>query len=362
MDDNDHSKGYEGDQIALINNNIVFTDNGFETVKMAIGRFKDETRGDCFGVVAPNIVGTLLASKKLMIQAKTEDNKTVLFQVDENGAKLHNADFNIYAHGNQLSLNPDIGIAMGKEPIYTKTENGVEIKKENASFYADIETGDAFFKGTIRAAKYLDQNGEEMMVPNTYKFAADYLDLHGLTIKNPAGTTTLHIDSNGNITMKGNITLTNGAQNGTFITGTNIYSPKIESPEMIWYEDTDAEEKPVLGTMGQEPGDDGSGTPTVLLKVISEKGIGLQAKTGGISLEAQKGIWLKNLTTAQSSFSVRGILSIASTGACPPLTNKDGWVNVEQALGKLEKRLSDLETTVASHSNSIASLWDAIGS
>lgn len=335
MDDNDHSKGYEGDQIALINNNIVFTDNGFETVKMAIGRFKDETRGSCFGVVAPNIVGTLLASKKLMIQAKTEDNKTVLFQVDENGAKLHNAEFNIFAHGNQLSLNPDIGIAMGKEPIYTKTENGVEIKKENASFYADIETGDAFFKGTIRAAKYLDQNGEEMMVgDDDYRFKSDYLSLYGLEIKNKSGTTTFQIDQNGHVTMQGDITINNGAPDGTFISGTNIYAPMIESPKMIWYQGDGSE----LGEMRQTSGDDGVNHSTVLLGVLSKRGLTLQAEGGGMSLKARDGIWFTNSIHMKDGAHIY-----------THLTNEDGAeLTLTAYLGGISGEINQLKNAVKS--------------
>ena len=291
MDDNDHSKGYEGDQIALINNNIVFTDNGFETVKMAIGRFVDETRGSCFGIVAPNIVGTLLAGENLRIQTKNEEGKPIAFQVDETGAKLYNAEFNIFAHGNQLSLNPDIGIAIGKEPVYVKGDSpgSFVFNKDKASFYVDIETGDAFFKGTIRAAKYLDKNGYEMMTKD-YQFTADYLDLHGLTIKNSAGGTTLRIDQNGNITMQGDITLNNGAPGGTFISGTNIYSPTIESPKMIWYQDNGSK----LGEMLETSGDDGVNHSTVLLGVLSEKGLTLRAEGGGMSLKARDSIWFSS--------------------------------------------------------------------
>ncbi len=292
--DQNHEEGYEDDQLALINNNIVFTDDGFKTVKMAIGRFEDETRGPCFGIVAPNIVGTLLAGENLRIQTKNEEGKPIAFQVDETGAKLCNAEFNIFANGNQLSLNPDIGIAMGKEPVYTKTENGVEIKKENASFYVNIETGDAYFKGVIQAEDYLDEHGTSMIETlkgeTHYRFQPEYLNLKGLTIKDNSGATTFKIDQNGHVTMQGDITINNGAPNGTFISGTNIYAPMIESPKMIWYQDDGSK----LGEMRQTSGDDGVNKNTVLLGILSEKGITLQAEDGGMSFGASKGIWFTN--------------------------------------------------------------------
>ncbi len=312
-------------------------------MSMAIGRFEDPTRGKCFGIVAPNIVGTLMAGENLRIECKDEKGKTILFQVDEQGAKLHNAEFNIFAHGNQMTLNPDIGIAIGKEPVYTKdAETGNFVfNKNNATFYVDIERGDAYFRGTIQADKYLDKNGKEMLT-DEYKFKSDFLELRGLKITD-GSTTTLEIDKNGHVTMQGDITINNGAPDGTFISGTNIYAPMIRSPQIIWYESSDPTGETELGRIEEDVGGDGTGNQTKLLKMTSEQGLAIKSNNGGLSLEAKKGIWLADFATAQKGFSVRGALSIAATGACPSLTDKDGWVNVESALGKLEKRISVLE-------------------
>ncbi len=344
MDDNDHSKGYEDDQIAMLNNNIVFTDNGFETVKMAIGRFKDETRGDCFGVVAPNIVGTLLAGETLRIQTKNEEGKPIAFQVDETGAKLHNAEFDIITSTRQgqrqIVLNPTVGIAMGVYPVYN--ESGFD--KENARFYIDAETGDAYFNGVIQAKDYLDENGTSMVEKldgdSHYKILPEYLKLKGLTITDNTGAVTLKIDQNGHVTMQGDITINNGAPNGTFISGTNIYTPTIESPTIKWYDDKGE----FLGSVGQGGGKNDD-SPTVLLEMQSKKGISLKADNGGISFVADNGgIWFSSRAGALRGIDVRESFRIAAKCYSPEY--KDGWTNVIESFKDIESRLNKAESDI----------------
>lgn len=355
MDDNDHSKGYEDDQIAMLNNNIVFTADGFETVKMAIGRFKDETRGDCFGVVAPNIVGTLLAGETLRIQTKSEEGKPIAFQVDETGAKLHNAEFDIITSTRQgqrqIVLNPTVGIAMGVYPVYN--ESGFD--KENARFYIDAETGDAYFNGVIQAKDYLDEHGTSMVEKldgdSHYKILPEYLKLKGLTITDNTGAVTLKIDQNGHVTMQGDITINNGAPNGTFISGTNIYAPTIQSPTIQWYDDNGN----FLGEIKQNAGSS-EGSPTVLLEMLSNQGISLNAQNGGISLIAPKGgIWFSSRAGALKGLDVREAFRIALK-CYTPAFNSDGWTDVIAAFKDIESRLNKAESDISGLSNRISAL------
>lgn len=306
----------------------------------------------CFAIVAPNIVGTLLAGENLMIQGKSADGETVVFQVDETGAKLHNAEFNIFSHGQQIALNPDIGIAIGKEPVYTKDEKtgGFTFNKSNAAFYVDIESGDAYFRGTVQANKYLDKSGHEMMTKD-YQFTADYLDLHGLTICNQSGTTTLRIDQNGNISMRGDITLNNGAPSGTFISGTNIYSPTIQSPTIEWYENNGD----LLGLIKQGEGKN-DGVPTVLLEMVSAKGISLHAKNGGISLIADNGgIWFSSRAAALNGVDVSESFRIKGT-CYTPAHNSNGWTDIIAAFKDIERRLNTAESNIGGLSSRISTL------
>lgn len=140
IDSNNPGAGYENEQIWMINNSIVFTDDGWQTAKMAIGKIIDEniarypetsdtvydsnktyyykddngtyqkwTGGEtgwadspllyekdatAYGIVAPYIVGTILAGQNLVIT--TEDGS---FRVDSSGVHIDSLKFFI-THSN----------------------------------------------------------------------------------------------------------------------------------------------------------------------------------------------------------------------------------------------------------------------
>jgi len=134
IDSNNPNAGYEDEQIWMINNSIVFTDDNWQTAKMAIGKIIDEniakypetadkvfnenktyyymdedeqyqvwegTEDDwadrpllyekditAYGIVAPYIVGTILAGQNLVIT--TEDGS---FRVDSSGVHIDSMKF-----------------------------------------------------------------------------------------------------------------------------------------------------------------------------------------------------------------------------------------------------------------------------
>lgn len=136
IDSNNPNAGYEDEQIWMINNSIVFTDDNWQTAKMAIGKIIDEniakypetadkvfnenktyycmdedgqyqvwegTKDDwadrpllyekditAYGIVAPYIVGTILAGQNLVID--TEDGS---FRVDSSGVHIDSMKFYI---------------------------------------------------------------------------------------------------------------------------------------------------------------------------------------------------------------------------------------------------------------------------
>lgn len=66
------------------------------------------------------------------------------------------------------------------------------------------------FNGTVQASDFKDKSGNSMM--KNYKFTSEYLSLYGLEILNKSDEQTLFIDSDGNISMKGSITLGTGSK------------------------------------------------------------------------------------------------------------------------------------------------------
>ena len=101
------SGGYLDEQLWLVNNMLAFSDDGFETAKMAIGKIQDERYGELWGIVAPNIVGELLSGVNLRIT-----NIANQFTLDERGAILTDASFTLTTSNNKgkIILDPVLGI------------------------------------------------------------------------------------------------------------------------------------------------------------------------------------------------------------------------------------------------------------
>ena len=91
----DGGQSYENEQFKIINNLIAFTDDGWNTVKTAIGKIALAGGGTKYGIVAEAVVGKLLAGENLVI---TNANQT--FRMDENGLSFVVTD----ASGNEETM------------------------------------------------------------------------------------------------------------------------------------------------------------------------------------------------------------------------------------------------------------------
>lgn len=147
---NEAKTAYEDEQIWMNNNSILMTDDGWTTAKMAIGKFHDESLGDCWGIVADRIVGTLIAGSNMIIESEKKDGGTAVFRMDSDGCRLYNSDFSLMSGTNQIALNPDIGFAIGKFPIYMEQarSSSLVLNEENCTFWVDPD-GNVHIKGTL---------------------------------------------------------------------------------------------------------------------------------------------------------------------------------------------------------------------
>lgn len=182
--------GYEPHEIGIINNNIVFTDDNWDTAKMAIGYLQDAdlNNGDpLWGIVAPNLVGKVIVGENLHIQTTSIDGEPLAFKVDGSGASLYNASFTLTDEDNnrQIILDPDLGFGIGKNSIVS--EDGSAWNTANTNFWVD-PNGDVHVKGTIAATK-LYIGDSENIINGDGKIGSSYLDLGNI-----------QIDSSGNIT------------------------------------------------------------------------------------------------------------------------------------------------------------------
>lgn len=150
---NEAQTAYADEQIWMNNNSILMTSDGWATAQMAIGKFQDETLGDCWGIVAPHIVGTLLAGKELIIESTKKEGGSSVFRVDGNGVRIRNGDLSISTDSMHIVLNPDVGLVIGEYPVCTKDEeSGVySVDGSKAKFWADAD-GNLNFAGALHGA------------------------------------------------------------------------------------------------------------------------------------------------------------------------------------------------------------------
>lgn len=192
--------------VVLRMNNGMFTfmdeDNH---AQLAIGKFYDTGLGQTmYGVVAPNVVGTLLAGENLVINSPKFDGTNMFFTVDANGARLANGQFDLYKYaasegqdvwGKTISLNPTLGILAGN--------------LDNAIVYDTDGTILGVDAGDNITAKYLkDLQSRGSLAPNFW------------------------VDLNGDVFMKGTIYATDGVFSGTVYATNGEFSGKLNAAEI----------------------------------------------------------------------------------------------------------------------------------
>lgn len=80
---------YGPEQFKIINNKLVFTDDGWNTIKTVLGKIALEDGSYKFGLAAEAIIGTLLAGNNLVIT-----NEAGTFRIDEKGVSFVTTDEN----------------------------------------------------------------------------------------------------------------------------------------------------------------------------------------------------------------------------------------------------------------------------
>lgn len=136
------SNTYSPKQLWIAHNALMFTDDNWNSATIGIGEFVDKNLGTIYGVIAPAIVGTILAGNNLIIE--TEGG---FFRVDNSGVHIDSLKFLIThgsGNGNSLSdvldgIDDDIDAVQGNlddlkkdfESVTTKTSSGVTLNSED---------------------------------------------------------------------------------------------------------------------------------------------------------------------------------------------------------------------------------------
>ena len=239
---NENHTDYDPCQVWLNNNSIIMTSNNWSTAELAIGNFYDKNIGNCWGVVAPNIVGTLLAGSNLVIESAKKDGGVAVLKVDADGCVLHNSVFSITSDETKTHILLDTihGIALGTYPLIN--QDGT-VNSDNYKFWVD-GSGNLFFKGTLKATtgeftgKVTATSGyiggsSGWTIESTYIYNGKpsytsgntgiYIGTDGISI----GTSSYYIKlntSNGkisanNVDISGSVTATSGIIGGCSISG-----------------------------------------------------------------------------------------------------------------------------------------------
>ena len=242
--------GYDPTQIWMTSGNIVFTRDNWDSAYMAIGTYNDPNFGTTSGIIAPSIVGTLLAGQNMLIESSKKDGDIAVFRVDADGARLYNSRFDLVNEygsnqSGQITMMPPIGLVGGNatstSPLFSYDENGdvsgvrtssgntmadlTSLSKSdlpNANFWLDMK-GNAYFKGTVYATDG-EFSGTVHATDGDFSGKIKAATLEGTLIGANGGEIkgvslgiggsnydNFVVDSNGNVTMKGSINLSNGS-------------------------------------------------------------------------------------------------------------------------------------------------------
>lgn len=173
-------------ELRIVNGMIAMSDDNWNTAKLAIGYFKD-TNGSHYGVNADVIAGKLLVGNNLVIENET-DQGVMQFKVDQTGAWLYNSQLLLQSSdGGGIMIHPDYGFVVGGDmahPLYTTSGTTV------TPSFIDSQTGEV-----------IDENSDGL--PDNVNF---------------------YIDTEGNVSMKGNILADSGDIGGWIIDDNMLYS------------------------------------------------------------------------------------------------------------------------------------------
>lgn len=205
---NPQKQDYELEQLHIINNKIVMTDDNWNSARMSIGQIHFNGQ-NLYGVNADVIVGDMILSKSLNIH-----NANSSISMDGDGAEFYNCGITLTDSKNTLKMHPK------QENIFEISQGGVK------KIWFDTN-GNANFSGHITAstinigygAFQVFESGDCFITRGSIKIGPDLskpnfsVDINGNLIARSAVITSSSDDSSAQVTLKeGNVLLK--GQNG----------------------------------------------------------------------------------------------------------------------------------------------------
>lgn len=139
--------GFSPNQMWLTNNVLAFSNDGFNTAKLALGQITVGTTTS-YGLIADVIVGHLLAGNSLTIT-----NSGGNFQLDQNGAVLTNATLSVInsSNLNKILLDPNNGFKIQKNIAGSWINQFYVDGSGNVNFTGVLNGASGTFTGTLTA-------------------------------------------------------------------------------------------------------------------------------------------------------------------------------------------------------------------
>ena len=139
---------YENEQLWINNGIIAFTEDNWNSAKLALGKITN-SHGTFYGIVGDYLVGRVVAANELTIT--NEDNT---FTVNGAGATLTDATFTLTTTGGntKILLNPTAGISIQKNSGGTWVDQFTVDGAGNAIFKGSLSAATGTFTGTLSGA------------------------------------------------------------------------------------------------------------------------------------------------------------------------------------------------------------------
>ena len=199
---NDQKNDFDPEQIKIINNMMVFSDDGFKTSRMAIGKIYLPNGESAYGTIAEAIIGKLFLGEYLTLQ-----NNSGTYNFDDSGFTATNGVNTVKIQPNNSGELFSIYKGLNKQ-VYINSSGDVEfagtLKSASGKFSGLVSGGEININNTFT----VDQNGN--MIAQSGKFSGEI--------------------SASNVNMS---TITGGVINGASINGGTITSSGVNGITVI---------------------------------------------------------------------------------------------------------------------------------
>lgn len=206
---NEQKNDFDPEQIKIINNQIVFSDDGFKSAKMAIGKIPIDKNGNTvYAVNAEAILGKLFLGEYLTLQ-----NNSGTYKFDDDG-------FIAKSGNNSVRIQPNQSGELFS--IYKENNKQFYVDSDgNVHFTGDLTGSSGIFSGQLEGGSINLGNGTFMVDKNGNVFANNGTFGGNCTFK---GT----LDG-ANGSFSGNINASSGTIGGWNIGETSLYSGYINT-------------------------------------------------------------------------------------------------------------------------------------